>query len=186
MCLVYKFIECMKELRRRAAASPLAVVRRLAAARQIRVQVLVEGFVKKLLRRASARPAAVMRRCFAELKALALKKKCARRVIIFKSFDQLRLMEAHLPKVFASKPQPILDVDVGFKDGRIIYRDLLCKVSYQNPARAPDPHVFLGLAFDKEGRRAAPQMPPDHSEFVLTADEGGGFCYRNIDGGSTQ
>jgi hypothetical protein len=85
MCICYEFLACIKELRRRAAASPLAVAGRLAPARHLRVHVLVEGFVKKLLRRASARPAAVERRYLAELKALALKKKCARRVIIFKS-----------------------------------------------------------------------------------------------------
>ena len=55
MFLYFKCIEYIKELRRRAAASPRAVARRLSAARQLRVRSLVVGFVKKLLLRASAR-----------------------------------------------------------------------------------------------------------------------------------
>ena len=50
-----------------------------------------------------------------ELIARALKKKFARRVLIFKSLDQLRLMAAHVPQVFASKPWPILTVEVGVR-----------------------------------------------------------------------
>jgi len=145
------------KLRRRAAASPRAVARRSAAARQARIHKLVVAFVSEIRRRADAAGAAS------------------------------GLLAAAGLKRVASMPRPLTGFDVGVdSDLALVYRNELGQKSNVHPARAPDAHIPLGCALASDGSVCLPLSPPMDSAFELCADASGAMCYYDRDLGSAQ
>ena len=84
-----------------------------------------------------------------------------------------------MSKLYASKPRPLLQHNLDYSNGAFSHRDERANVSLDHPARAPLPFVVPRFAFNEQGKRGLPLLPP--SPWELRADASGAYSYYNCD-----